>query len=88
MKTQIIIIIVAIFADLTSFFCFIKYKEEPERRSICRTLPVLIGLTSFIYTFFSGDIQSKIPMLLILLSFGLSLYFYMKRFENNEKKSS
>ena len=88
MKSQIIIIIVAIFADLTSFFCFMKYKEESERRSICRTLPVLIGLTSFMYALLSGDIQSKIPMLLILLSFGLFLYFYMTKTEKDEVKKS
>jgi len=92
MKSQIIIIIAAIFADLTSFFCFMKYKEEPERRSICRTLPVLIGLTSFIYVLLSGDIPNafynKMPMLFIVMSFGLFLYFYMKKIEKDEAKKS
>jgi hypothetical protein len=53
---------------------------------------VLIGLTSFIYVLLSGDIPNafynKMPMLFIVMSFGLFLYFYMKKIEKDEAKKS
>ena len=90
MKSQIIIIIAAIFVNIVSIICFSKVKNH-ELKSVYKTLPILINISSafliLIQSIKQGSLDlafDKLPILLIILSLGFISYFIMDCKMKNE----
>lgn len=91
MKSQIIIIIAAIFVNIVSIICFSKVKNH-ELKSVYKTLPILINISSafliLIQSIKQGSLDlvfDKLPILLLILAFGSLSYLIMDCKLKNEE---
>lgn len=90
MKTNIIIVVAALFVNIVSIICFTKVKNH-ELKSVYKTLPILINISSAFLILIQGIKQSsldliydKLPILLIILALGFISYFIMDCKMKNE----
>lgn len=90
MKTNIIIVVAALFVNIVSIICFTKVKNH-ELKSVYKTLPILINISSAFLILIQGIKQSsldliydKLPILLIILALGSLSYFIMDSKMKNE----
>ncbi len=91
MKTNIIIMVSALFVNIVSIICFTKVKNH-ELKSVYKTLPILINISSafliLIQAIKQGSLDlvyDKLPILLLILAFGSLSFLIMDCKLKNEE---